>query len=433
MTVRYSADHVVPMHGSAVVHSPGIVDVDGDRITWCGPSDSAPASDAPVTVLRGALIPGLVNAHAHTPMVLLRGTGEGLPTDVWLQDVMWPREARLVADDVHHAMRLGAAELLTNGVTTTSEMYFYGDSIARGAVDAGLRCIVAAPLLEAPDFAHFGSIDTQLAAIADLRREWRDESLIEIVLGPHSAYAMSRAALEAVAGQAADSGMLIHIHVAEQPHEGDALVASTGRRVPAYLDELGLLTARTIGAHCIWMDDDELDLFAERGTTVAHCPASNGRHASGIARVTAMRARGIPVGLGTDGPASHDRLDLFEEMRTAIRYARVAGLDASLIDAPTALAMATSEAADALGRPDLGRLAAGARADMVLLDVEGPSYSPTLPDGDLIGRIVWAGTPQSVRAVWVGGRKVVSEGRCTTIDLVEAQREVNARAVRIAG
>ncbi|HRD99772.1 MAG TPA: amidohydrolase family protein, partial [Ilumatobacteraceae bacterium] len=159
---RLLADHLITMEPGVPVHSPGIVDVLDGRVTWSGPAAAAPPSDAKVQTVSGLLMPGLISAHAHTPMVLLRGTGEGLATIAWLHDVMWPRESRLTADDVEWAMRLGASELLLHGVTTSSEMYFWPAAIARAAADAGLRCLVAAPLLESPGFAHHGTIAEQI-------------------------------------------------------------------------------------------------------------------------------------------------------------------------------------------------------------------------------------------------------------------------------
>ena len=437
-TTRYVADHLITMADPAdtgpEVHTPGVVDVDGGRVVWAGPAASAPARpDGGETVdVRGVLMPGLVDIHAHTPMLLLRGTGEGLPTDRWLIDVMWPREGRLTADDVFGAMQLGASELLRNGITTTSEMYFFGDAVARAAVGAGLRCIVAAPLIEAEDFAAMGSIDDQLAAIRDLRRSWHGHPTIEIAVGPHAAYSLSRRVLEAVADTVAADPMLVHTHVAEQPGEAAAVERATGRTVPSYLDELGLLTGRTVAAHCVWVTPDDIELLAARGVGVAHCPASNGRHASGIAPVDDMRARGIRVGVATDGPASHDRLDLFEDVRTAARLARIRAVDASRMGAATMLALVTSEAADAVGRPDLGRLAPGARADMIALDPDDDGFGPVLDPSELVARVVWAGTRASVHSVWAEGRQVVRDGRCTTVDRDEARARVTESARRLA-
>lgn len=438
MRTRFVADHLLTMAptapGSLDVHSPGALDVVDGTVEWSGPADAAPPMpiDARVDVA-GVLMPGMVDIHAHTPMLLFRGTGEGLPTDRWLTDVMWPREARLTDDDVHWAMRHGAGELLRNGVTTTSEMYFYGDAIARAAEATGLRCVVAAPLIESAGFAALGSIGSQIEAIHELRRQWAGHPTIEIAIGPHAAYSLSRTTLERVAAAAAAADpMLVHIHVAEQPGEAHAVEQATGVTVPAYLDQLGLLGPRTVAAHCVWVTSDDIDLLAERGVGVAHCPASNGRHASGLAPVDEMRARGIRVGIATDGPASHDRLDLFEEARTAARYARIRAMDAGRMSAVDLLSMLTSEAADALGRPDLGRLTPGARADMVALDLRDDGFDPVFDPTGIAARIVWAGSRSAVRGVWVEGVQVVEHGRCTRFDRDEARAHVIESATRLA-
>ncbi len=435
---RFAAEHLVTMaptpNGIPHVHTPGVVDVEDGTVLWSGSQSDAPAARPGGTTVdvTGVLMPGLVNIHAHTPMLLLRGTGEGLPTDRWLTEVMWPREGRLREDDVLWAMQYGATELLRNGITTSSEMYFYGEAVARGAELAGLRCIVAAPLIEAADFAGFGTIDAQIAEVHALRRRWQGHPRIEIAVGPHGAYSLSRSALEAVAEAVTADPMLVHIHVAEQPGEAAAVERATGQTVPAYLDELGLLSGRTVAAHCVWMTPADIELFAERRVGVAHCPASNGRHASGIAPVDDMRALGIKVGVATDGPASHDRLDLFEDIRTAARFARVRAMDAARMSSATMLAMVTSEAADAVGRPDLGRLTPGSCADMVALDVRDDGFEPVLSPDELIARIVWAGTRAAVHSVWVRGALVVTDGRCTTVDRVEARQRVIETARRLA-
>ncbi|MGB0114525.1 MAG: amidohydrolase family protein [Ilumatobacteraceae bacterium] len=427
---RFVADHLVRSADLPVV-SPGVVDVVDDTVVWSGASADAPAVDGPTTAVPGLLVPGFVNTHAHTPMLLLRGTGEGLPTDRWLVEVMWPREGRLEADDVTWAMRLGAAELLTNGITTTNEMYFYGAEVAAASAEAGLRCSITAPVIEAEDFSKFGSVGDQLDRITAMRSEWRDDPLIDVGIGPHAAYSLSRRALEAVADFVAADPMLLHIHVAEQPNEGDGVLSEWGLSVPAYLEELGLLGPRTIAAHCVWMSRDDIEIFARLGVNVAHCPASNGRHASGMAPIAEMLDAGITVGLGTDGPASHDRLDLFENMRAATWFARLRAMDAAAMPARDVFAMATTAAGRAIGRPDLGHLLPGARADMLRVDVEAPHVEPLLDPEQLIERFVWAGSPGAVRDVWVGARRVVADGDCMTVDVAEARQQVAARARRL--
>jgi 5-methylthioadenosine/S-adenosylhomocysteine deaminase len=434
---RYIAEHLITMAPTAStvpeVHSPGTVDVADGRVVWSGATSEAPVTDWSTAHVSGVLLPGLVNIHAHTPMMLLRGTGEGLPTDRWLTDVMWPREGRLTADDVRWAMRFGATELLRNGVTTSSEMYFHADAVASGAADASLRCVVASPFIEAADFAGLGPISDQVAALRELAHRWTDHPTVEIAAGPHAAYSLSRDALAAVSACAHDEGLLVHIHLAEQPHEATEVERRTGMTVPAYLDSLGLLGPRTVAAHSVWVTDADIELMAARGVGVAHCPCSNGRHASGIAPVAKMRRAGIKVGIATDGPASHDRLDMFEDVRTAARYARIVQMDASQLSAAELLAMVTSEAADALGRADLGRLTAGSRADMIAMDHTADGFEPVLDPADLIGRVVWAGTGSAVRDVWVGGRHVVVNGSCITTDRQEARQRVVEIARRLAG
>ena len=437
MTItRFHADHLITMEPTAdglpAVHTPGVVDVARGEVMWSGPAPDAPPHEEGDDVrVEGLLMPGMVNIHAHTPMVLLRGTGEGLPTDRWLTEVMWPREGRLSDGDVFWAMQFGATELLRNGITTSSEMYFFGDAVARGAHVAGLRCIVSSPLIEAAAFSGFGTIDAQIETIRSLRREWRDHRTIEIGVGPHAAHTLSRDALLTVADVVRLDPMLVHIHVAEQPGEAASLERASGGTVPAYLDELGLLTPRTVAAHCVWVTDRDLELFAARGVSVAHCPASNGRHASGIAPVEAMRAAGVNVGVATDGPASHDRLDLFEDVRTAARFARIRHMDASRMSAATLLGMVTTEAAAAIGRQDLGHLGPGARADMMAIDVEADGFDPILAPAELVGRVVWAGSRDAVRSVWVDGEPVVVDRRCVTVDRVEARQRVLEIAQRL--
>jgi 5-methylthioadenosine/S-adenosylhomocysteine deaminase len=426
---RYRIDHLLTSATAAVIDD-AVMDVADGKVQWVGAASAAPATQGSEIRLHGLVAPGLINAHCHTPMLLLRGTGEGLPTDRWLTEVMWPREGRLTPSDVAVAMRLGAAEMLRNGVTTTSEMYFFGQEVAEGATAVGLRCAVSAPLIEAAEFASFGSVNDQLAAIGDLRSRWAGDPLIDVGVGPHAAYSLSRETLEKVAEKVASDPMLVHIHVAEQPHEGDEVTARSGLTVPAYLDQIGLLTSRTLAAHCVWITEADIELMAQRQVSVAHCPVSNGRHASGIAPVIAMRKAGIRVALGTDGPASHDRIDLFEDLRTAIRYARIKEMDAGALGVREALEMATCGAA--IGREDLGRLDPGCPADFIRIDIEAPEFEPRFSSAELPERMVWATHPERIRDVWVNGEQRVKEREVLSIDLEAVRQEVRGRALALA-
>ncbi|MDE0233102.1 MAG: amidohydrolase [bacterium] len=435
-THRYLADHLIPMEPEGAIHSPGVVDTQDGVVAWVGKAEEAPdLAEVTTERVEGVLLPGMVNIHCHTPMVLLRGAGENLPVDRWLHEVMWPREARLTPEDVEVGMAAGAAELLAGGVTTSLEMYFHGEAVAKGATRAGLRCVVTAPLIEDPKLSGlFGSLQQQLDQMAELIEHWEGNNLIQVGIGPHAVYSLSEECLRSVAEAAAANRALVHIHVDEQQWEVEAVRKQTGMSATAFLKEVGILDSPTMAAHSVWISPEDIDILADAGAGVAHCPCSNGKHASGIAPVAEMRAAGIPVGIATDGPASHHRLDMFEEMRMAMRLARIRFQDAAALLPHDALRMVTREAADAIGRPDLGRLAPGSPADMIAVSVTGPAFGPVIPEeDDLVSRLVWSGSPAAVHSSWVGGRQVMSEGEVLTVDVEAIGRDVADRARRLAG
>ena len=422
------------MEPEGVVHSPGVVDVEDGKVAWVGRAKEAPPKESTLTEkVAGVMLPGLVNIHCHTPMVLLRGAGEDLPVDRWLHEVMWPREARLSREDVEIGMMAGAAELLEGGVTTSMEMYFMGEAVASGAEAAGLRCVVTAPLIEDALLTRYGSWQDQLDQMIALGEQWQGNDLIQVGIGPHAVYSLSDECMRGVAQAARANRMLVHIHVDEQEWEVEAVHRQTGGSALSYLEKVGVLDSPTVAAHSVWISPQDIDILARTGTAVAHCPCSNGKHASGIAPVQEMRAAGIPVGIATDGPASHHRLDLFEEMRMALRLARIRSQDAGALLVRDALAMVTREAADAIGRADLGRIVPGNPADLIAISIDAPSFQPVVPeDDDLVARLVWSATREAVHSAWVGGRRVMSEGKVLTVDTEMIHRETNRRAARIA-
>lgn len=428
---RIEADVILTCDESSAIYAPGAIEVSDGRITHVGPVIPGDAGGIPVYRLSGLLMPGLVNVHCHSAMTLLRGTGEGLPLKQWLREIVWPREALLTDEDVYWGMMLAAAELLCRGVTTTNEMYFFEDAVASAAKDCGIRSIVAPLIIQAPGFERFGGWETQLQhAIAFLRRQ--DKSLVKGALGPHSAYALPAEALYAVAEAAADHDALVHIHVAETRSEGSAIEQRYGKSAPALLEEAGLLTSSTIAAHSVWLSDADLALFRRRDVAVGHCPQSNTKLGSGIARLSDMLKIGIRVGLGTDGPASNNNLDLWEEMHLASLLARASTGDPTEIPAAQALDLATRGAGEALSRADVGALSVGRWADMALVRMDDPTFVPVIHLDDIVTHIVWAASSRLVTDVWVGGRRVVRDGACLTIDVAEARRRVQDRAARLA-
>jgi len=430
MRQRFTARAAVVGDRAGTVVPDAVVDVLDGSIEWIGPAAEAPPQDgAEVVALPGVLTPGLVNAHSHAAMVLFRGQGEGLPLDRWLQEVMWPREARLTADDVEVAMTAASAEMLGNGITTSVEMYFRPERIAAAVGTTGARAVIATPLLPLPGMP---PMEEQLRAAVELAAGAPEDGTVEYGLGPHAAYTVPLPVLRDAAAAAREHGLLLHLHVAETATEGQDLLATHGLSVPSLLAAHDVLGGRVLAAHCVHMDDGDLDLWREYDVAVAHCPASNAKLASGVARVRDMLDRGIRVGLGTDGPASNDSLDLLADLRLAAGMARLRERSATALTAAEAFWLATGAAADAIGRPDLGVLEAGRRADLVHVDTRDLVFEPVGDLGDLLAHLVWSGAGRHVRDVWVGGRPVVRDGASTTVDVDALRTDVAQRAARLA-
>jgi 5-methylthioadenosine/S-adenosylhomocysteine deaminase len=427
---RFTARAVVVGDRAGTVVPDAVLDVEDGLISWVGPAADAPpvAADAEVRQLSGVLTPGMVNTHSHAPMVVFRGQGEGLPLDRWLREVMWPREARLTSEDVEVAMTAASAEMLRHGVTTSVEMYFHPEAIAAALRATGGRAIVANPLIGLPGF---GTFDEQLATAVRLAAS--ADAQVEYGIGPHAAYTVPLPVLADAATAAREHDLLLTIHVAETATEGDELLATHGVSVPRLLAAHDVLGGRVLGNHCVHMDDGDLELWREYDVAVAHCPGSNAKLASGTARLRDMLDLGIRVGMGTDGPASNDNLDLFEDLRLAAQLARLRERDATALTAAEAFWLATGGAAAAIGRPDLGQLTPGRRADLVHVDTEDIAFVPVGDVDDLLTHLVWSVGSRHVRDTWVGGRQVVADGASVTVDEAELRADVQTRALHLAG
>lgn len=433
--VRLRAPVVLPCDPDCSVLRDAVVDVAPDgRLGYVGPAAGAPATDAPVRALPGALLPGLVNTHAHTPMLTLRGMGGDLPLLRWLHDVMWPAEGRLTGEDVRTGMVAGCVELLRTGCTTSVEMYFFTDDVLAAVTAVGSRVVLTPGIIAAPGWDRLGSWeqmrDAVSARIDAVGLRSGPGERIELGYGPHAAYTLPPAALSSVAEHARERGALVHIHVAESAEEDRAQRAAHGS-VPAMLDELGVLDGRVLAAHAVQLSDADVALFAARGTAVAHCPGSNAKLAAGVARVAALRRAGVRVGLGTDGPASGDDLDLWAEARLAGLLARVTSGDAAALTAAELLLMATRDGAAAIGRDDLGALEPGRWADLVHLNLDTPAFVAPDDDAQLLSNLVWAGGSRAVRDVWVAGEQVLGDTEPTRVDRAASTAAVRSVATRL--
>ncbi|MFV9672633.1 MAG: amidohydrolase family protein [Acidimicrobiia bacterium] len=430
---RFIADIVLPVDASHEVFAPGAVDVVDGEITWVGLAEEAPRVEGiEEHSIGGLLMPGLVNVHCHSPMTLFRGMGDGASLRHWLTQIMWPREGRLGATDIAWGMRLAAAELLSYGVTTTCEMYYWSEVIADAASEAGLRSLVTPPIGDTPGRGKFDTWEESADAVVDMVARYRGHPLIEVGVAVHSAYTAPVEALDRAATLAAEHDLLLHIHVAESRDEDIGIRRRYGVSAPRLLADRSVLDLdRVLAAHSVWLSDDDLDLFATHDVAVAHCPQSNAKLGSGTARLTDMIDRGIRVGLGTDGPASNNNLNLWEEMRLAPLMARTRSHNAEAVPSQLALELATRRGAEALGRSDLGSLEVGRQADMIRLDLHESSFVPLIETADLVAHLVWSVDSRAVTDVWVRGRQVVADGVCLTVDVDEASEQVQARAMML--
>ena len=404
------------------------------RIGYCGPAASAPelAPGVPVTRLTGILMPGLINAHAHSPMTVLRGMGGDLPLLRWLHEVIFPAEAKMTPADVRAGMVLGSVEMLRYGVTTSAEMYFHPEQIAEAVLATGGRAALGVSIIDLPGLDWRPTVELVNKWIDSDGLRFGPGDRIELSYGAHSAYLLPEEALRQITDAARERDALVQIHVAEARNEDVEQRAAHGT-VPRLLDKLGMLDGRVLAAHCVHLDDDDIALFAARGTGVAHCPGSNAKLASGIARLADLRAAGVSVGLGTDGPASNDDLDLWHEMQLAAMLSRLSTQDSTALSAEAAVLLATRGGAAALGRDDIGAVETGRWADLVHIDADDPTFASGLgvPDEQLLANLVWAVGSRRVRDVWVAGEQVVAEGEPTMVDRQQAQADVAAATARV--
>ncbi|GAA4537890.1 amidohydrolase family protein [Amycolatopsis samaneae] len=435
MSRRFHAPVVLPADPSCSLLRDAVVDVDeSGRIVFCGPRAGAPEWSGPVTELTGILMPGLVNSHAHSPMTLLRGMGGDLPLLRWLREIIWPAEAKLRPEDIRAGMLLGSLEMLRHGVTTSAEMYFEGEQLVDAVLTTGGRLLIAPPVMDLP------TLGLTWRSTLDAIDKWIDTDglrfgpgdRVELGYGPHSAYMLSPEGLTAVAESAAARGALVQIHVAEAALEDTAQREEFGS-VPKLLEQVGMLQGRMIAAHAIHLSDEDIELFAKYRVGVGHCPGSNAKLASGIARIADLRTAGVDVGIGTDGPASNDDIDLWEEVQLTAMLARLATGDSTVLTAADVFLLATRGGAAALSRQDIGALEPGRWADLVHVDVDGPAFAAGLdvPDEQLLSNLVWAAGSRHVRDVWVAGEQVVADGESTRVDRTKVQAAAGEAAARL--
>jgi 5-methylthioadenosine/S-adenosylhomocysteine deaminase len=421
-----SARWVIPVEPPATVLAEHSVAIDKGRIVAVVPTTQAELAYRAarhVRLDRHALIPGLVNLHTHASMTLMRGLADDRPLMIWLKDHIWPAETRHVSPEfVYDGTLLACAEMLRGGVTCFNEMYFYPEAAARAALEAGMRAAIGIIALEFPT-RYAADADDYIAKGLAARDALKSEALLSFCMAPHGPYTVSDRTFSRIATMAEELDLPIHIHLHETRDEIEQSLAQYKARPLARLHALGIVSPRLIAVHAVHLSEQELDLLARFGASVAHCPSSNLKLASGLAPVASMLGRGINVGLGTDGAASNNRLDLLQETRTAAMLAKVVGNDAEAMPAHQALAAATLHGARALGLDDsIGSLAPGKLADMCAVAFDSVELAPCY---DPVSHLVYAAGREHVSHVWVAGETRVEAGRLTRLD----KQDLNKRSL----
>ena len=400
-----NARWIIPVQPSGVVLEHHAVAIADGAIVAVLPQDEASRTFEPKATQNlpaHALIPGLINLHAHSAMALMRGIADDLPLMRWLEEAIWPAEGKHLSPSfVRDGTLIAAAEMLAGGITTCNEMYFYPGDAAAAFDQAGMRAVATAPYASsANEYFQKG-----LAA----RDQWLNHSRIHFSIAPHAPYTVSDESFEQAASLAAELDCPIHIHVHETAQEIADSLAQHGVRPLTRLARLGILGSSTIGVHAVHLDSSDIDLLTRYNCGIAHCPSSNMKLGSGIAPTTRLIASGIPVGLGTDGAASNNRLDLFQEMRQAALLAKVSTLDPTAVPAHTALRMATLDGARALGMADsIGSIEAGKRADLCAVALDRLETQPCF---DAASHLVYVAGREHVSHVWVDGELRVDDHR----------------------
>lgn len=431
MSLLFVNATILPMTGGHRPHTLcGALGVAGNRIAFVSDDPRreqefrAEHPDARVVDCRGKLLmPGLIDTHCHAAMTLQRSYADDIPLMTWLNDYIWPFEARQTADDVVLGMTLGIAELLLGGVTSFVDMYYHENRCVETVDRLGIRAVLGCNYFDT-------NIDEVMPQIEEAAALAAGRERVRIAVAPHSPYTVSPENLRRGKALADRLGLSMMTHIAETQAEIRIVRERYGCSSTVHLDALGLLDERTIGAHCVWVDDKDIDILAQRGVIVSHNPQSNMKIASGVAPVARMLERGVRVTVATDGTCSNNDLDMFEELRTAAFLQKSATGDPLVLPAYEALRLATANGARAMGHPDgeLGVLQAGALADLIVIDLQKPHLQPI---HDAVSNVVYCGKAADVETVVVDGRVVVENRRIAGLDLGQLYRDAAAAVARI--
>lgn len=379
----------------------------------------------------GLVMPGLVNTHTHAAMSCFRGFADDLPLMTWLQEHIFPVEAQLDGDMVYNSTLLSIAEMIKSGTTSFCDMYLFAKDVTRAAALSGMRSWIGEVLYDFPS-PSYGELQNGFVHVKEMFEEYRHHPLVTITAAPHSVYTCAPALLEQCAGLAAENDGLYVIHLSETETEIETCRNQHGTSPVRHLERLGILNDRTLAAHCVILDQEEIELLAEREVKVSHCHESNMKLASGIAPVTKLLEHGVTVSIGTDGSASNNDVDMFSEMNSVAKGHKVATMDPTAMNAETTLHAATLAGATALGCADqIGTLAAGKKADLIVLDLNQPHLTPLY---NIPSHLVYAARGADVVHSMINGRIVMQDRQLKTLDeaaIIARMQEISQKVLNI--
>ncbi|MCR4432292.1 MAG: amidohydrolase [Tepidanaerobacteraceae bacterium] len=388
------------------------VAVEKNVIKYIGEIPADFAAEKVIDAKGGLLMPGLVDAHTHVAMSLLRNYADDLPLMEWLRTRIWPAEEKLTGEDVYWGSLLGMAELIKSGVTCFSDMYFFMEQTARAVEEAGIRAVLARGLMDSDEGG-----EKRIQEAINFYESWNNGAggRIRVMAGPHSPYTCSPKYLSRVIELAKELDTGIHIHISESAHEVEQSFNKYGKSPVRHLHDLGMFDVPTVAAHCVHLCDDDIDILAENNVSIVYNPTSNLKLANGFAPVEKMRKKGVNVALGTDGPSSNNNLNMFEEIHIAAVINKSVNNDATSVPAVFAVKMATVNGAKALGMDEeIGSIEIGKKADLIIIDTHKPHFCP---GHNAISALAYSAQAADVKTVIADGEIVMEDYEIKTIDI----------------
>lgn len=421
---------VITMDGEDSVIENGAVAVKGENIAAVGKESELSACKAlkRIDAHGGIIMPGLINTHTHASMTIFRGLADDLPLMAWLNDHIFPAEAGLTPEKVYDGALLACAEMILSGTTCFCDMYLFEDHVAQAAKNAGMRAVVGEVLFDFPS-PNYGSLENGFLYTEMLIEKYRDDPLVNIAVEPHSPYLCAPGLLEKASLLAKKNDLLLVIHVSETKSEVSEINEKYGLTPVGFLASLGVLSPNLLACHCVHLTEDDIALLKKHDVKVAHNPESNMKLASGIAPVPELLKMGVCVGIGTDGCASNNNLDIFHEMSMAAKLGKVHTRDPAAMNAKSVLRMATIGGARALGLSGItGSLETGKKADIIILDTRKPHLTPMY---NPVSHLVYAARGSDVQASVINGRLIMEEKKLLSLDISKIAGKVRKIAKNI--